>query len=117
LLINLLSITSDAQRRKIEAAIPIQVSNTDYIAPQIQEIKGYFITVCLGLLAFLAKEIYSWARNRNSTLAEDLIELKKNDMILMNKIDMILSELKHKPDREEVLKEILRYNVRDRNEK
>lgn len=67
--------------------------------------------MCLAMLAFFAKEIYSWLRSRNSTLSDDLIELKKNDMILMNKIDMILNELKHKPDRDEMIKEI--YKVRD----
>lgn len=96
----------------ISNTVPIQVTREDYLAPQVNEIKGYFITICLALLAFFAKEVYSWLRNRNSTMAQDLIELKKNDMILLNKIDMIISELKHKPDRDEMLKEIL--NFKDR---
>ncbi len=115
LLIVLLSITSEAQRRKVEAAVPIQLTDVDFIAPQVNEIKGYFITICLALFGFFVKEMYSWLKSRNSTLGQDLIELKKNDMIMLNKLELIQHELRHKPDREEVLKEIINYL--ERNEK
>jgi hypothetical protein len=110
LLIN--SVPSVARATR-EASVPIQITQNDYLAPQVNEIKGYFITICLALLAFFAKEIYSYFRNRNSTVAQDLIDLKKNDMILMNKIDMIMNELKHKPDRDEMLKEMLNLKGRE----
>lgn len=89
-------------------SVPIEIPGTkDYIAPQINEIKGYFITICLGLLAFFAKEVFVWFKQRNNTTQEDLIELKRNDMIILNKMDMVLEQLKHKPDRNEVTMEIL----------
>ena len=78
----------------------------NYLAPDVSEMRGYFITIIIGLVAFFAKEVYVWFRNRNDTTHADLIELKKNDMIIMNKMDLILEKLQHKPDRIEVYKEI-----------
>lgn len=79
----------------------------NYLAPSIDEMRGYFITIIIALLAFLAKEIYFWLRRRNDTTAQDLIELKKNDMIIMNKLELILEKISHKADKHEVTKEIV----------
>lgn len=79
----------------------------NYLAPNTEEIKGYFITIMVALLAFFGKEVYAWFRKRGDTTAQDLIELKKNDMILMNKMDLILEKLSHKPDKVDVTREII----------
>lgn len=108
LLLMLLSITSEAQRQR-EVRVPMEIPGVqgNYLAPSIDEMRGYFITIIIALLAFLAKEIYFWLRRRNDTTAQDLIELKKNDMIIMNKLELILEKISHKADKHEVTKEIV----------
>ncbi len=71
------------------------------------EIRGYFFTIVIALMAFFAKEVWVWFKSRNSTVQEDMIELKKNDMIILNKLEMISEQLKYKPDRNDVTREIL----------
>lgn len=105
MLTSLLSITSNAAK---EVRIPMEIPGAqgNYLAPNIDEMRGYFITIIIGLLAFFGKEIYVWFRSRNDTTAADIIELKKNDMIISNKLDLIIEKLSHKPDKIEVYKEI-----------
>lgn len=79
----------------------------NYLAPNVDEIKGYFFTIMVALLAFFAKEVYFWFRKRNDTTAQDLIDLKTNDMKIMNKLDLIMEKLNHKADKHEVTKEIV----------
>ncbi len=79
----------------------------NYLAPSMDELRGYFITIMIALLAFFAKEVYFWFRRRNDTTSQDLIELKKNDMVIMNKLELILEKISHKADKHEVTKEIV----------
>ncbi len=105
LLTGLVSSISEAKELRVPMEIPGAQGN--YLAPSLDEMRGYFITIMVALLAFLAKEIYFWFRRRNDTTAQDLIELKKNDMIIMNKLELILEKISHKADKHEVTKEIV----------
>lgn len=89
--------------------VPIKVPGVDdtFLPPDIVEIRTYFITIVLGLLGFAAKEIYqAWNRSKDTT-TEDLREINKNVNIILRHLSVIEEQLKNKPSRDEVTKELV----------
>jgi hypothetical protein len=89
--------------------IPIKIPGTDdtFLPPDIVEIRTYFLTITMALLAFAAKEIYSAFMKSKDTTAEDIREIKKDLHILLNQMGILSEQMKNKPGKEEVTKEIV----------
>lgn len=105
-LVSVLIAVTEALAQK-DARLPIPIQGSNYVAPDINEIRVYFITGLIGFIIFVGKEVWAQYKKSKDTTAQDIHQILMNQERVANQIDGIKEQLKYKPNRDEVIKDII----------